>query len=180
MTQEDNTQAGKGRPTPSRKDRELARKRPLVGDRSKQAKSADKEKNRAERQKAREGMMAGEERYLGARDKGPQRKLARNVVDARFTAGELVLPMLFVVVLMTFIDSYAIQIVALFAMWGLFAVVAVDSYFVGRAVKKKLGDKLGAENLDGGLAWYGAMRSIQMRTLRIPKPQVARFTKLEL
>jgi hypothetical protein len=37
-----------------------------------------------------------------------------------------------------------------------------------------------AENLDGGLAWYGAMRSIQMRTLRIPKPQVARFTKLEL
>ena len=67
MTQEDNAQAGKGRPTPSRKDRELARKRPLVGDRSKQAKSADKEKNRAERQKAREGMMAGEERYLGDR-----------------------------------------------------------------------------------------------------------------
>jgi hypothetical protein len=90
------------------------------------------------------------------------------------------LPMLFVVVLMTFIDSYEIQIIALFAMWGLFAVVAVDSFLVGKAVKKKLGNKLGAENLDGGLAWYGAMRSIQMRTLRIPKPQVARFTKLEL
>jgi hypothetical protein len=180
MTQEDNVQAGKGRPTPARKERELARKRPLVGNRSKEAKNADKEKNRAERQKARQGMMAGEERYLGARDKGPQRKLARNVVDARFTAGELVLPMLFFVVLLTFIDSYEIQIVALFAMWGLFAVVAVDSFFVGKAVKRKLGIKYGPENLEGGLAWYGAMRSIQMRTLRIPKPQVARFTKLEL
>ena len=50
---------------------------------------------------------------------------------------------------------------ALFAMWGLFAVVAVDSYFVGRAVKKKLGDKLGAENLDGGhsLVWGDAFNS---------------------
>ena len=95
MTQEDSPQVGKGRPTPSRKDRELARKRPLVGDRSKEAKRVDNEKVRADRQKARQGMMAGEERYLGARDKGPQRKFARDVVDARFTAGELVLPMLF-------------------------------------------------------------------------------------
>ncbi len=180
MTQEDSPQVGKGCPTPSRKDRELARKRPLVGDRSKEAKRVDNEKVRADRQKARQGMMAGEERYLGARDKGPQRKFARDVVDARFTAGELVLPMLFLVVMLTFIDSYEIQLIALFAMWGVFAIVAVDSFLVGKSVKKKTATKFGIENVEKGLAWYGAMRSIQMRSLRIPKPQVARFTKLEL
>jgi len=179
MTEEQNPGVGKGRPTPARKEREQARKRPLVGDRSKAAQHADKEKVRAERQKARQGMMAGEERYLGARDKGVQRRLARDVVDARFTAGELVLPMLFLVVMLTFIDSVLLQLIALFAMWGLFLVVAVDAFFVGRAVKKKVAKKHGAENLEGGLAWYGAMRSIQMRGLRIPKPQVARFTKFE-
>jgi len=179
MTEEQNPSAGKGRPTPPRKEREQARKRPLVGDRSKAAQAADREKVRAERQKAREGMMAGDERYLGARDKGVQRRLARDVVDARFTAGELVLPMLFLVVLLTFIDSVQIQLIALFAMWGLFLVVAIDAFFVGRAVKSRVSKRFGAENLEGGLAWYGAMRSIQMRGLRIPKPQVARFTKFD-
>jgi hypothetical protein len=64
-------------------------------------------------------------------------------------------------------------------MWGLFAVVAIDAWFVGRRVKKMVTEKFGADKLEGGLAWYGAMRSIQMRSLRMPKPQVARFAKLK-
>jgi hypothetical protein len=171
--------AGKGRPTPARKDQEHANQRPLVGDRSKAAKSINKDKVREERKKSREGMMAGDERYLTARDKGPQRRLSRDVVDSRFTAGELVLPLLLVVVLTTFIDSYVVQLVSLFSMWGLFAVVAIDAWFVGRRVKKMVTEKFGADKLEGGLAWYGAMRSIQMRSLRMPKPRVARFAKLK-
>jgi hypothetical protein len=134
---------------------------------------------REERTKAREGMMAGDERYLTIRDRGPQRKYARDLVDARFTAGEMVLPGLFIVVLATFIDSYAVQLITLFAMWGLFGIVAIDAWFVSRMVKKRVANKFGADRLEGGLGWYGAMRSIQMRALRIPKPQVARFTKLD-
>ena len=170
--------AGKGKPTPSRKEREKARKKPLVGDRSKEARRAEKEKVRIQRQQIREGMMAGDERYLSARDKGPQRRYARDLVDARFTAGELVLPMLFIVVFMTFIDSFLLQVIALFAMWGLFGIVALDATLVGRSTKKKVANKFGLENLEPGIAWYAAMRSIQMRSLRIPKPQVARFQKL--
>ena len=170
--------AGKGKPTPSRKEREKARKKPLVGDRSKEARRAEKEKVRIQRQQIREGMMAGDERYLSARDKGPQRRYARDLVDARFTAGELVLPMLFIVVFMTFIDSFLLQVIALFAMWGLFGIVALDATLVGRSTKKKVATKFGQENLEAGIAWYAAMRSIQMRSLRIPKPQVARFQKL--
>jgi hypothetical protein len=168
---------GKGKPTPSRKEREKARKKPLVGDRSKEAKKIEKEKVRLQRQQIRDGMMAGDERYLSARDKGPQRRYARDLVDARFTAGELVLPMLFIVVFMTFIDSFVLQVIALFAMWGLFGVVALDATLVGKSTKKKVAIKFGQETLEPGIAWYAAMRSIQMRSLRIPKPQVSRFHK---
>lgn len=179
MTEVVEPKAGKGRPTPARKDQEHANLRPLVGDRSKAAKSINKDKIREERKKSREGMMAGDERYLTARDKGPQRRMARDVVDTRFTAGELVLPLLLVVVLTTFINSYAVQLISLFSMWGLFGVVAIDSWIVGRRVKKLVSAKFGADKIESGLVWYGAMRSIQMRTLRIPKPQVARFSKLK-
>ena len=179
MSEDTTSGKGKGRPTPSRKEQQQARKKPLVGDRSKEARSAEKEKVRAQRMAAREGMMAGDERYLTARDKGPQRRFARDVVDTRFTAGELVLPMLFIVVLLTFVDSFILQVIALFTMWGLFGIVALDATLVGRAAKKKVAAKFGQDKLEGGIAWYAAMRSIQMRALRIPKPQVARFQKLD-
>jgi hypothetical protein len=179
MSDTNEQSTGKGRPTPPRKQQQQARKKPIVGDRSKEAKEAQKAKVREERQRARDGMMAGDERYLTLRDKGPQRRLARDVVDARFTAGELVLPLLFVVVLTTFIDSYELQLFSLFGMWGIFAVVGVDAFVVGRSAKRKIKHKFGEDKLESGIAWYAAMRSIQMRSLRIPKPQVKRFTRLE-
>jgi hypothetical protein len=58
--------------------------------------------------------------------------------------------------------------------------VAIDATFVGRAAKKRVAKKFGEDKLEGGIAWYAAMRSIQMRALRIPKPQVARFQKLDV
>ena len=164
----------KGRPTPPRKEREAARRKPLVGDRSKEARRAAREKLQEERARARAGMMAGEERYLTTRDRGPQRKFVRNFVDARFTAGELMLPALFVVVLLTFFDDVNIQLYTLFGMWALIGVVAVDAWVVGRLARKALIAKYGEENLESGLKWYAAMRSIQMRAMRIPKPQVKR------
>lgn len=168
----------KGRPTPARKEREAARKRPLVGNRSKEAKRASRDKLRDERNRARTGMMAGEEKFLTMRDRGPQRRLVRNFVDARFTAGELVLPALFAVVLLTFIDNQTIATYSLFGMWALFAVVAVDAWVVGRLAKQKVTQKYGAEQMESGMAWYAAMRSIQMRPMRIPKPQVKRGEKV--
>lgn len=168
----------KGRPTPPRKEREAARRKPIVGDRSKEARRASRDKVQEERAKARAGMMAGEERYLTLRDRGPQRRFVRNFVDARFTAGEMMLPALFLVVLLTFFDEPAIQIYTLFGMWALIGVVAIDAWVVGRLARKALVVKFGEGNLESGLKWYGAMRSIQMRSMRIPKPQVKRGEKV--
>lgn len=173
---------GKGKPTPPRKQQELLRKKPLVGNRSPEAKKAAKQALQAERAKAREGLANGEDRYLTSRDRGPQRKLARDVVDSRFTAGELVLPALFLVIIVSSIrtedpvlDLY-IQLGTLITMWALFAAVALDGFLIGkrtlRIVESKFGDKT-----EKGLRWYAAMRSIQMRGMRLPKAQVKRGNK---
>ena len=122
--------------------------------------------------------MSGDERYLTSRDRGPQRKMVRDLVDSRFTVGELVLPGLVVVVMVTFVDSIEVQFYSLVAMWALFLAVAFDAFMHGIRVKSKLKERYGADKVEKGVRWYAAMRSIQMRSLRIPKPQVKRGEKI--
>src|SRR5690606_7016553 len=64
----DAASVGKGRATPTRKEQEAARKRPLVPDDRKAAAKASKAELAARRERARLGMERGEERYLPARD----------------------------------------------------------------------------------------------------------------
>jgi hypothetical protein len=176
--------AGKGRPTPARKQQELLRKKPAIGNKSPEAKKLAKQALRAERQKAREGLANGEERYLTYRDKGPQRRLVRDIVDSRFTIGELVLPALFLVILISSIrtddlelDLY-IQLGTLMTMWGLFVAIGIDGFIIGKKAQKVIQSKY-ADKAEKGLRWYAAMRSIQMRGMRLPKPQVKRGTKIQ-
>lgn len=164
----------KGRPTPPRKIQEAARHKPLVGDRSPEARKAAKERLAEERRKAREGLAAGDERYLTARDRGPQRKLARDIVDSRFTAGELVMPLLVIVIFVSLIDNQVVVLTITAITYLLFAAIAFDGWRVGRKVHKRLVAKYGADKVERGVRWYAAMRSIQMRALRLPKPQVKR------
>jgi hypothetical protein len=167
---------GKGRPTPSRKEREAARKKPLVGDRSKEAKKAARAQLAAKRAEAREGMLNGEERYLTVRDRGPQKKLARDIVDSRFTMGELLLPTVFVAVILNTVNNDAVNLAAILIMWSIMGGMFVDAILLSRKVNKRLVAKYGAENLDRGLKMYVALRSMQMRPMRLPKPQVKRGT----
>jgi len=175
--------AGKGRPTPARKQQELLRKKPAVGNKSPEAKKLAKQALRAERLKAREGLANGDDRYLTYRDKGPQRRLVRDIVDSRFTIGELVLPALFLVIIISSIrtddvvlDLY-IQLGTLMTMWGLFVAIGVDGFIIGKKAQRIAQEKYG-DKAEKGLRWYAAMRSIQMRGMRLPKPQVKRGTKI--
>jgi hypothetical protein len=170
--------AGKGKPTPTRKEREAAARKPLVGDRTPEARKAQKVASQEERRKAREGMMAGDERYLTARDRGPQRRLARDIVDSRFTVGELLMPALFVIIIVSALPDKRVELATLFIMWALFIALAIDGFLIGRKVQNRLAEKYGAEKVERGLRWYAAMRSIQMRMMRLPKPQVKRGTKI--
>ena len=164
--------AGKGRATPSRAEQEAARKRPLVPD-TKEAKARARAELSQQRDKARAGMAAGDERYLTARDKGPQRRWVRDWVDSGWHLGEAVMPAMVLVIVMTFIPIVALQYYSFLGLWVFIFLVIGDmvltSIRVKRLAKAKWGDKV-----EKGLGWYGAMRSIQMRFLRLPKPQVKR------
>lgn len=164
---------GKGRPTPSRKQAEAANARPIVGARDKAALKEQRRQQTEARERARVGMMQGEERYLTARDRGPQRRYVRDYVDARWNVGELLIPMMLVVLVMTFIPGI-IQTISLGVIWAFVLLAVVDAVFLGFRLQKKLAQKFGAGNVQPGFRWYAAMRAFQFRMLRAPKPQVKR------
>jgi hypothetical protein len=159
---------GKGRPTPSRAEREAARKRPLVANDRKEA----RRRYNDEREKARVGMAAGVERYLPIRDKGPQKRFVRDYVDARFSVGEILLPLMGVVIVMTLLPP-SIATWALLSVWVVIAVAIVDTVILGTRLNRKLAAKFGEGKVEK-IRWYAAMRALQMRPLRLPKPQVKR------
>jgi hypothetical protein len=166
--------AGKGRPTPKRKEREAANLRPLVGSDRKLAGKEARAKYNEVRDRARIGMANGEEKYLPARDKGPQRRYVRDFVDARFSVGELMIPVMLVIIVLTLIDDYQVQIISIIALWGFFIIAVLDCVVAGFMVGRRLTAKFGAGNLQKGYRWYTAMRCLQLRRMRLPKPQVKR------
>ncbi|WP_025157616.1 DUF3043 domain-containing protein [Leifsonia aquatica] len=165
---------GKGAPTPSRREQEAARKRPLVpGDRKEAARNA-RTKQAEAREKARIGMANGDERYLTQRDRGPQRRYVRDYVDARFSIGEFLIPVMLVIIVLSFLPWQFLQVWALFALWAFFLISVLDCIVLGFLVRKRIAAKYGADKLERGLRWYAAMRALQLRVMRLPKPQVKR------
>ncbi|KAF2413697.1 hypothetical protein B1729_08080 [Microbacterium sp. B35-04] len=166
----------KGRPTPSRAEQEAARKRPLVAD-TKEARARAKADLATQREKARIGMANGEQRYLPARDQGPQRKFVRDWVDGGWHLGEAVMPAMVLVILATFLPLPAVQYYAFVGLWIFIFFVIGDMVITSITVKRAAKKKFGEGKVEKGLGWYAAMRTVQMRFLRLPKPQVKRGQK---
>ncbi|MBF0671037.1 MAG: DUF3043 domain-containing protein [Salinibacterium sp.] len=170
---EQGTTTGKGRPTPTRKEREAANLRPLVSNDRKAANREARAKYNEARDRARVGMANGEERYLPQRDKGPQRRYVRDYVDARFSIGELMIPVMLLVIVLTIIPDPMIAIVSMAVLWGFFILAVLDCVIAGLVVTKRLKAKFGEDKVEK-VRWYTAMRCLQMRPMRLPKPQVKR------
>jgi hypothetical protein len=178
MTENETNPTGKGRPTPTRKEREQANLRPIVGARTPEARKAERARVTESRRAAREGALLGEEKYLTVRDKGPQKRLARDYVDSKFSAGEFLMPALVASVILTFIDNQAIQSAVMVLLYVFLIVLVFNAVMIGRGAKKLLADRFGADRLEAGIVRYAAMRSAQSRFLRMPKPMVKRGTKI--
>lgn len=168
---DDQTTSGKGRPTPTRREREAANRRPLVAT-GKEAQKEQRARLAEQRDRARVGLANGEEKYLPARDKGPQRRYVRDFVDARYSVGEVMIPIMFLVIILTIFRDPTVQAVTLLVLWGFFALAILDSLLVGRQVTKRVTERFGTP--EKGLKWYAAMRALQMKPMRLPKPQVKR------
>lgn len=165
--------AGKGRPTPTRAEREAANRRPLVAN-TKEARAAAKADLQERRQRARIGMEMGEDRYLPVRDKGPQRRWVRDYVDAGWHISEWLMAAMLVVIVLSLVPIVNIQLWAMAGLWGYMLFAIGDMVLLSIRVKRKAAEKFGAERRERGLGWYAAMRALQMRFMRLPKPQVKR------
>ena len=167
--------AGKGRATPSRRQQEAARKQPLVARDRKAARRTSRTREAEQRERARIGLANGEERYLPVRDRGPQRRFARDWIDASWTLGEVTIPIFFVALLVTL----AVPGVAWLAYvgYGVLALAIVDAYVRSLTIRRRLAARFGADQVQRGLPVYVVMRSLQLRRWRTPKPQVPRGRK---
>ncbi|WP_247826191.1 DUF3043 domain-containing protein [Arthrobacter antioxidans] len=163
---------GKGAPTPKRSVQQAARKRPLVPNDRKAARDQSRTTVRDERAKMRRALDTDDERYLPLRDKGPNRRYIRQFVDARVNIGEFLMIAALVFVILSFFQSLAVQSAVLMAFWVLIVAVILDCVLLRRKLRKKLNEKFGSPNQ--GDLWYGITRALQLRRLRLPKPQVRR------
>jgi len=168
-------QAPKGRPTPKRSEAQTQRRRASSGtptDR-KEAAKRQREARRADMARQREALASGDERYLPVRDKGPVRRFVRDFVDSRFCIAEYFLPLAVVILILSVIQVQNIQNISLLLWLGVIVLIVVDSIGLGFRLKKQLAQRFPDAPKRGAVA-YGLMRTLQMRRLRLPKPQVKR------
>ncbi|MFM1965106.1 MAG: hypothetical protein RL134_831 [Actinomycetota bacterium] len=167
--------SGKGRPTPSRKEAEAARKQSLKLPKDpKAARKAARERDREARAQQRAALMAGDERALPARDRGPVKRYVRDFVDSRFTIAEYFIFVALAVLVLGFIPNPVVQLAVSISWMALIALVAFDEIFLlvrlSSALRKRFPDK--AERK--GALFYAALRTLQLRRFRLPPPRVRR------
>ncbi|MFJ7899000.1 DUF3043 domain-containing protein [Streptomyces sp. NPDC096198] len=167
-------QAKKGRPTPKRSEAQSQRRSvastPVT---RKDAAKRQREARRVQLEKQRQALAGGDERYLPARDRGPVRKFARDHVDSRFNVAEFFLPMAVIILALSLVKVASLQNIALLLWLVVIVLIVLDSILSAVRLRKRLGERFAGQSTKGAVA-YALMRSLQMRRLRLPKPQVKR------
>ncbi|MFH8367348.1 DUF3043 domain-containing protein [Streptomyces sp. NPDC018031] len=167
-------QAPKGRPTPRRSEAQSQRRSlAQTPTNRKEASRRQREARRADLARQREALASGDERYLPARDKGPVRRFARDYVDSRFVVAEFFLPLAVIILVLSMIQAGAMQTYVLLLWMLVIALIVVNSVVIAFQLKRQLRKRFPDENLRGAVP-YALMRTLQMRRLRLPKPQVKR------
>lgn len=170
-------QAPKGRPTPKRNEARGPRRSMSSGPvNRKDAAKRQREARRADMAKQREALAGGDERYLPARDRGRVRRLARDFVDARFSVAEFFLPLAVIILVLQMLPSLQLKNISLFLWLLVILLIVIDSIGISMRLKKKIRERYPDDNHRGAIA-YALMRTLQMRRMRLPKPQVARGEK---
>jgi hypothetical protein len=127
-----------------------------------------------ERARQRQGMLAGDPRFLPARDQGPVRAFVRDFVDGRYTVAEYFIFMAVVVLLLGFVNNPSIQQLVSVGFFLMATLIVVDTSILiiqlTRRAKKEFPEKSDRR----GIILYALMRTLQFRRLRMPKPRVQR------
>lgn len=164
--------AGKGRPTPKRREAERGRRRAIAAPRDrKEAYRAMRERQREERQRSMQALRSGDERHLPARDRGPLKRYCRDVVDSRRSVAEFFLPLALLILVLTFTNSAQLRLIGSTLWMALVILILVDSVLLVLKLRRGLDRTFPDENRRGAVA-YALMRSMQIRRFRLPPPRV--------
>lgn len=163
---------GKGRPTPTRKEAQAAaRERARAATDKKAAQKLLREKRSESNRRMREGMKAGEERFLPARDQGPVRRFVRDWVDSRISVAEFLLPLLILIMVLQSSGSKSLQSFSSGLWMATILLLLVDTLWIRFRLRRDLRARFPDENLKG-TTFYAFVRMLQLRFMRLPKPTV--------
>ncbi|MGJ3403023.1 DUF3043 domain-containing protein [Glutamicibacter sp. Je.9.36] len=173
------TDGRKTGPTPKRNAQQANRQRPLVPTDRKAAKEAQRQQRVEAQNRLRIANETGDERYLMPRDKGEQKRYTRNFIDSRWMFGEFMMFIIlaFLVVSLVFQRNLQIQMFVQAALWVVIALIIIEAIVTTMLLKKRLVAKFG--HMEKGVRMYAAMRGMQFRKLRLPKPQVKRGANID-
>jgi hypothetical protein len=167
-------QAPKGRPTPKRSEAQTQRRSVAqTPSTRKEASKRQRDERRVQMERQRQALASGDERYLPARDKGKVRRFARDFVDSRFCIAEFFLPMAVIILVLSVVPVASLKNVALLLWLVIIVMIVVDSILVAIRLRKQLTTRFPDQPTKGAVR-YALMRTLQMRRLRLPKPQVKR------
>lgn len=139
-----------------------------------------REKERAARADRRQAILSGDEDSLPPRDRGPERRLVRDIVDSRRTVG----PWFFATAIVVLGLTYAVAGLPLATratvqavtnlVWLLLAFATIiDSYLIARRIKRLVTERYPkTQQRMAGLSFYGISRAIMVRRMRMPRPAI--------
>jgi hypothetical protein len=166
---------GKGKPTPRRREAQRRRTGPVAPPprTRREAYRRMREQSADRRATTREGMRSGDERFLMARDRGPERRLVRDIVDSRRNVGVLFLLMALVYAASIFVSNIQVKAAATSLWLTVLALLIVDSLVLGLRIRKLVRQRFpDTKQRMGSLVFYGITRATMVRRWRAPKPQV--------
>jgi hypothetical protein len=179
--------AGKGRPTPKRRDSQ-GRRGPVTAPKTRKEAYA-RQKQLAKEQKTaapaakprtvaeqRAALRRGDPSALPRRDQGPTRKLARDYVDSHRMLSNYLLWLFPLMIVTTFVRAlFFLQMLILVVFVGLL----IEWYLTGRRIRNMAIDRFGsAEGGNMTIGFYAGSRAYLPRKWRLPKPQVSLGEKI--
>lgn len=118
-------------------------------------------------------MRRGEDWALPPKDRGPVRALARDYVDSRRRISEFYLYAMPVLLVSMFLGSRSLLVQSLVPLFVMAAALLIfgEGFYLRHRIRALAEQRLPGENTRG-VGLYVAMRALQMRRLRMPKPRI--------
>ncbi len=172
--------AGKGRPTPSRREAEGRKRGPAPPPPRTQREAltrmrGSREQRRTVAAQRRERMLAGDEKYLLPRDRGPVKAYVRDLVDSRAHLAGVFMPLALLVIVVILVPSPVVQSYVSLVSMGMLLAILIEGVLLGRIITRRVRERFPKASESGAsLGFYAMTRATQLRRLRVPKPRLNR------